>query len=75
MLFDPTERNVGPFLFPAKIRTVKELVLALAIHDKNVTMAKPTQVAFVIWTGLTPHLKTAELPRLTETVKQSVTLF
>ena len=48
-----TERNVHPFLFPARIRTMKELVLALAIHDKNVTMAKPAQVAFIIRTGLT----------------------
>ena len=54
MLFDPTERNVDPFLFPARIRTMKELVLALAIHDKYVTMAKPAQVAFIIRTGLTP---------------------
>ena len=54
MLFDPTERNVDPFLFPARIRTMKKLVLALAIHDKDVTMAKPTQVAFIIRTGLTP---------------------
>ena len=52
MLFDPTERNVDPLLFPASIRTMKELVLALAIHDKDVTMAKPTQVAFIIRTGL-----------------------
>ena len=54
MLFDPTERNVDPFLFPARIRTKKELVLALAIHDKDVTMAKPTQVAFIIRTEPTP---------------------
>ena len=54
MLFDPTERNVDPFLFPTRIRTMKKLVLTSAIHDKNVTMAKPTQVAFIIRTGLTP---------------------
>ena len=54
MMFDPTERNVEPFLFPARIHTIQELVLALAIHDKDVTMAKPTQVAFIIRTGLTP---------------------
>ena len=64
MLFDPTERNVDPFLFPARIRTMQELILALAIHDKNVTMAKPAQVSFIIRTG---HLKTAMLPKLTET--------
>ena len=44
MLFDPTEPNVDPFLFPTRARTMNELVLALAIHDKNVTMAKPAQV-------------------------------
>ena len=33
---------------------MKKLVLTLAIHDKNVTMAKPTQVSFIIRTGLTP---------------------
>ena len=54
MLFDATERNVDPFLCPARIRTMKKLILALAIHDKNVTMARPSQVAFIIWTRLTP---------------------
>ena len=34
MLFDPTERNVNPFLIPTRARAMKELVLALAIHDK-----------------------------------------
>ena len=53
MLWDPTERNVYPFLFPTRIRTMMKLFLALAIHDKNVTMAKPAQVAFIIRTGLT----------------------
>ena len=53
MLFDPTERNVDPFLFPAWIRTMKELTLTLAIHDKNVTMAKPARVTLLAWTGLT----------------------
>ena len=54
MLFNPTERNVDPFLFPTRIRTMKKLILTLTIHDKNVTMAKPAQVAFIILTGLTP---------------------
>ena len=54
MLFGSTERNVYPFLFPARIRTMKELVLTLAIHDKNVTMAKAAQGSFIIRTGLTP---------------------
>ena len=40
MLLDPTERNVNPLLFQTGTRTVMELVLTLAIHDKNVTMAK-----------------------------------
>ena len=54
MLFDPTERNVDPFLFPTRIRTMKKLVLTSAIHDKDVTMAKPAQVTFIAWTGPTP---------------------
>ena len=53
MMFDPTEPNVDPFLFTARIRTMQQLVLALAIHDKNVTMAKTAQVSFIIRTGLT----------------------
>ena len=53
MLFDPTERNVNPFQIPTGARAMKELVLALAIHDKDVTMAKPAQVTFTIRTGLT----------------------
>ena len=54
MLFDPTERNVHPFLFPARVRPMKELILTSAIHDKNVTMAKAAQVSFIVRTGLTP---------------------
>ena len=54
MLFDPTERNINPFLFPARVHPMKELVQALAIHDKNVTIAKTAQVPFIIRTGLTP---------------------
>ena len=54
MLFDPTKRNVDPFLFPARIRPMKELVLALTIHDKNVTMVKPARATFISQTGLTP---------------------
>ena len=33
---------------------MKELVLALAIHDKDVTMVKPARVTFTRRTGLTP---------------------
>ena len=54
MLFDPTERNVDPLLFPTGIRTTMKLVLASAIHDKNVTMAETAQVSFIVRTGLTP---------------------
>ena len=36
------------------IRTMKKLVLTSAIHDKNVTMAKPAQVSLIIRTGPTP---------------------
>ena len=41
MLFDPTERDVNPFLIRTGIRTMTELILALTIDDKGVTMAKP----------------------------------
>ena len=54
MLFDPTERNVNPILFPTRVRPMKELVLALTIHDKNVTMVKPARATFIRRTGLTP---------------------
>ena len=54
MLFDPTERNVDPFLFPARARPMKELVLTLTIHDKNVTMVKSARVSLIIRTGPTP---------------------
>ena len=54
MLFDPTERNVDPFLFATRIRTMKKLVLTSAIHDKYVTMAETAQVSFIIRTGPTP---------------------
>ena len=33
---------------------MKELILTLAIHDKNVTMAKRDEVSFIVRTGLTP---------------------
>ena len=52
MLFDPTERDVNPFLIRTGIRTMTELVLALTIHDKDVTMAKPARVTVITWTGL-----------------------
>ena len=57
MLFDPTERNVNPFLIPARARPMKELVLALAIHDENVTMVKPAQVTFTIRTAPSENCK------------------
>ena len=63
MLFDPTKRNVHPFLFPTRIRTMNELVLALAIHDKNVTMAKPTQVGFSVRAGLTSPPEDCEVTK------------
>ena len=54
MLFDPTERNVNPCLIETRARAMKELVLALAIHDKDVTMAETAQVSLIIRTGPTP---------------------
>ena len=53
MLFDPTERNVNPILFPTRARPMKKLFLALTIHDKYVTMVKPAR-ALIGRTGLTP---------------------
>ena len=53
MLFDTTESNVDPFLFPTGIRTMKKLVLTSTIHDKNGTMAETEQVSFIIRTGPT----------------------
>ena len=52
MLFDPTERNVNPFLLQARIRTMNELVLALTIHDQEITMVKPARISFTVRTGL-----------------------
>ena len=53
MLFDPPVRNVNPFLIRTRIRTMRKLVLALTIHDKDVTMAKPARVTLIARTGLT----------------------
>ena len=52
MLFDPTERDVHPFLIRTGIRAMTELILSLTIHDKDVTMAKPARVTVIAWTGL-----------------------
>ena len=54
MLFNPTECNINPILFPARVRPMNELVLALTIHDKYVTIAKAAKVSFIVRTGLTP---------------------
>ena len=62
MLPNPTERTVNLFLLRTGIRTVKKLVLALTIHDENVTMAKPARACITVWTGL------ALAPKLTETM-------
>ena len=52
MLFDAPERNVNPLLLQARIRTMKELVLALTIHDQKITMVKPARISFTVRTGL-----------------------
>ena len=52
MLPDPTEGNVNPLLIQTGIRTVKKLVLTLAIHDNDVTMAKTARANFTVRTGL-----------------------
>ena len=49
---NPTELYVHPFLFQTGIRTVKDLVLTLAIHDQNVTMTKTARATFTVRTGL-----------------------
>ena len=54
MLSYPPERNVNPFLFRARLRTLQKLVVALAIHDKDVTMAKEAQVFRTVRRGLAP---------------------
>ena len=52
MLPDPTKRNINPLLFQTGIRTVKKVVLTLAIHHKNVTMAKVARASITVRTGL-----------------------
>ena len=69
MLLDPTERKINPLLFQTRIRTVKKLVLASAIHDKNVTMAKTALASFTVRTGLAhpfEDCRAAETHRNTE---------
>ena len=68
MLFDPTESDVNPCLIRTRIRTMTELILALTIHDKDVTMAKPARVTVVAWTGLTLPFEERQVPKLTETM-------
>ena len=63
MLFDPTERNVNPILFPTRARPMKKLVLALTIHDKYVTMVKPARATFIRRTGLTPPPEKCEVTK------------
>ena len=55
MLFDRTEHDVNRLLkkIRTRIRTMTELTLALTLHDKDVTMAKPARVTVIAWTGLT----------------------
>ena len=57
MPLNPTECNVNPLLFQTEIRTVKELVLTLAIHDKNVTMTKQHEPTSPSGQDLPFHLK------------------
>ena len=54
MLFDPTERNVNPFLFQTRIRIMKKLMKKLICHHGR--------------TGLALPLKSAVAPKLTETM-------
>ena len=52
MLLSPPERDVNPFLLQVRIRAMKELVLALTIHDQNITVVKPARISFTVRTGL-----------------------
>ena len=52
MLLYPTVRNIDPLMFQTETRTVKKLILTLTIHDKNVTMIKPTRAFSTIQVGL-----------------------
>ena len=54
MLFNPTVRNIYPLILQTGTCTVKKLILALAIHDKNVTMAKPTRALSTVQAGPAP---------------------
>ena len=54
MLPNPTVRNIYPLMFQTGTCTVKKLILALAIHDKNVTMTKPTRALSTIQAGPAP---------------------
>ena len=53
MLFHPSERNVYPFLVPTRNRcNERNSFWHMAIHDKDVTVAKPARVLITVWTGL-----------------------
>ena len=68
MLFDPTERDVNPILFPARVRPMKELVLALTIHDQDVKRPSQHERPSFLEQDLPFHLKSAWVPKLTETM-------
>ena len=68
MLSNPTERNIRPLMFQTGTCTVKKLVLALAIHDKNVTMAKPTRALTTVQAGPAPPF---EKNRSTQTYRNN----
>ena len=67
-MFDPTERDINPFLIRNGIRTMKKLVVALAIHDKDVTTAKPARGTLHVWTGRTLPFEERLGPKLTDTM-------
>ena len=54
MMPNPTVRNINPLMFQTATCTVKKLILALAIHDKKVTMSKPTRALLTVQAGLAP---------------------
>ena len=68
MLSNPTERNIHPRMFQTRTCTMKKLILTLAIHDKNVTMTKPTRAFTTVQAGPAPPF---EKNRRTQTYRNN----
>ena len=68
MLSNPTKRNIHSLMFQTRTCTMKKLILTLAIHDKNVTMAKPTRALTTVQAGPAPPF---EKNRSTQTYRNN----